>query len=43
MALFRELNDAGQTVVMVTHNPENGSYSDRTINLKDGMVVMAHV
>ena len=39
MALFRELNDAGQTVVMVTHNPENGSYSDRTIHLKDGMVM----
>ncbi len=38
MALFRELNDSGQTVVMVTHNPENGAYSDRTINLKDGMV-----
>lgn len=41
MALFRELNDAGQTVVMVTHNPENGAYSDRTINLKDGMVLGA--
>ena len=39
MALFRELNDAGQTVVMVTHNPENGTYSDRTISLKDGMVL----
>jgi putative ABC transport system ATP-binding protein len=38
MALFRELNDAGQTVVMVTHNPDNGRYADRTINLKDGMV-----
>ncbi|HJV66286.1 MAG TPA: ABC transporter ATP-binding protein [Geomonas sp.] len=38
MALFRELNDAGQTVVMVTHNPENGAYSDRTISLKDGLV-----
>lgn len=38
MALFRELNDAGQTVVMVTHNPENGVYSDRTIHLKDGIV-----
>ena len=41
MALFRELNAAGQTVVMVTHNPENGAYSDRTISLKDGMVVNA--
>jgi len=39
MALFRELNDAGQTVVMVTHNPENGNYSDRTISLRDGMVM----
>ncbi len=39
MALFRELNSAGQTVVMVTHNPENGAYSDRTIRMKDGMVV----
>src|SRR5512143_18604 len=39
MALFRELNNAGQTVVMVTHNPENGAYADRTIHLKDGMVV----
>ena len=39
MTLFRELNKAGQTVVMVTHNPENGSYADRTIHLKDGIVV----
>ncbi len=41
MALFRELNNAGQTVVMVTHNPENGEYADRTIHLKDGRVVEA--
>lgn len=39
MALFRELNAAGQTVVMVTHNPENGAYADRTISLRDGVVV----
>jgi putative ABC transport system ATP-binding protein len=39
MTLFRELNDAGQTVVMVTHNPDNGRYADRTIVLKDGLVV----
>jgi len=41
MALFRELNDHGQTVVMVTHNPDNGRYADRTITLRDGMVVEA--
>jgi len=39
MALFRELNAAGQTVVMVTHNPEIGAHSNRTIYLKDGVVV----
>lgn len=39
MALFRRLNDAGQTVVMVTHNPENCTYADRTIVLRDGLVI----
>jgi len=39
MALFRRLNDEGQTVVMVTHNPENSTYADRTIHLRDGLIV----
>jgi putative ABC transport system ATP-binding protein len=39
MALFRELNESGQTVVMVTHNPDNCQYADRTIQLKDGVVI----
>jgi putative ABC transport system ATP-binding protein len=39
MGLFRELNRGGQTVVMVTHNPENCAYADRTIHLRDGLVV----
>ena len=39
MALFRQLNGGGQTIVMVTHNPENGRYADRSITLKDGKVV----
>lgn len=39
MALFRELNQAGQTVVMVTHNADNCRYADRTITLRDGAVV----
>jgi len=38
MHLFRELNSNGQTVVMVTHNPENCGYADRTIHLRDGLV-----
>ena len=39
MDLFAELHQAGQTIVMVTHNPDNGRYAQRTIRLKDGLVV----
>jgi putative ABC transport system ATP-binding protein len=39
MGLFRTLNRGGQTVVMVTHNPENCAHADRTIFLRDGEVV----
>jgi putative ABC transport system ATP-binding protein len=38
MRLFRALHDEGQTIVMVTHNPENSKFSNRTISLKDGSV-----
>jgi putative ABC transport system ATP-binding protein len=31
MDLFKSLNDDGQTIVMVTHNPENVVFSSRTI------------
>ena len=36
MELFKALNDEEQTIVMVTHNPENMAFSTRTINLRDG-------
>jgi len=39
MGLFSELNSAGQTIVMVTHNQENLDYFDRTIHLRDGRIV----
>ncbi len=38
MDLFKTLNQEGQTIIMVTHNPENTAYSTRTISLKDGRV-----
>jgi putative ABC transport system ATP-binding protein len=38
MDLFKSLNKEGQTIVMVTHNPEYTSFSTRTISLKDGRV-----
>ncbi len=37
--LFRELNDNGQTIVMVTHEHELGERADRIIKLKDGRVI----
>jgi len=37
--LFKKLNrELGQTIVMVTHEPEDEKYVDRTIWLKDGLV-----
>ena len=39
MELFRRLNEAGTTIVQVTHSKENASYGKRVINLKDGWIV----
>jgi len=37
--LFRELNNKGQTIIMVTHEPDIGAKADRIIRLKDGQIV----
>jgi ABC-type lipoprotein export system ATPase subunit len=39
MHLFKRLNDAGTTIVQVTHSEENAAYGDRVIRLSDGWVV----
>jgi putative ABC transport system ATP-binding protein len=39
MELFKSLNKEGQTIAMVTHNPENIAFSSRLIHLRDGKVV----
>ncbi|MDX1775556.1 MAG: ABC transporter ATP-binding protein [Desulfobulbales bacterium] len=36
MNLLKELNSEGQTIIMVTHNPEACKHSSRTIMVKDG-------
>ena len=38
MNLFKDLNDAGKTIVVVTHDPEVAQLSDRIISLKDGVI-----
>src|SRR5688572_16482383 len=38
--MFRELNRKfKQTIILVTHNPELASYTDRLIEMRDGLVV----
>ena len=36
MDLLKELNSEGQTIIMVTHNPEACKHTSRTIQVKDG-------
>ncbi len=39
MQLFKRLNDAGTTIIQVTHSERNAAYGSRIIQLKDGWVV----
>ncbi len=39
MELFRELYQAGTTIVQVTHSEANAAYGSRTIQLRDGWIV----
>jgi putative ABC transport system ATP-binding protein len=38
MALFKQLNTEGVTIIQVTHSEKNATYGSRTIHLLDGMV-----
>ena len=38
--MFRELNRRfNQTIILVTHNPELVEYTDRLIEMRDGVIV----
>src|ERR1700732_898765 len=39
MELFRTLNEAGTTIVQVTHSDVNASFGSRIIHLRDGWIV----
>ncbi len=40
LALLRQTNkDLGQTVLMITHNPEAAAYADRMLMMRDGQMV----
>lgn len=38
MALLKEIHEGGNTVVMITHNPELAEYADRSIVMRDGKI-----
>ncbi len=39
MNLFREINQQGITMVLVTHDKDVANTTDRIINLKDGVII----
>lgn len=39
MKIFQDLNDAGTTVVMVTHEPDVAQYTKRIVSFKDGEII----
>ncbi|MBY6210965.1 ABC transporter ATP-binding protein [Microbulbifer agarilyticus] len=39
LILLKELHSEGQTIVMVTHEPEIAEHAQRTIRMSDGLVV----
>jgi putative ABC transport system ATP-binding protein len=40
LAMLRQLNkNLGQTIVMITHNPEAAAYADRVVHMRDGVIV----
>ena len=38
MALFRELNDEGRTIVMITHDLKIARHASRIVNILDGVL-----
>ena len=39
MKLFRQLNKEGQTIIMVTHEPEYAKLADRIVKIDDGKII----
>jgi putative ABC transport system ATP-binding protein len=42
LALFKELHDEGQTIIMVTHEEDIAGHARRIIRLRDGRIVSDH-
>ena len=38
MSVFQRLHDAGNTIILVTHEPDVAAYAQRAIHIRDGQV-----
>jgi putative ABC transport system ATP-binding protein len=38
MGIFQELNDAGKTVVLITHEPDIAQHAKRIVHMRDGLI-----
>jgi putative ABC transport system ATP-binding protein len=38
MAVFKRLHEAGNTIILVTHEPDIAAYANRVIHIRDGQV-----
>ena len=43
MEVFLRLNEQGQTIFIVTHNPENAALAHRIINIRDGRLAFDQI
>jgi putative ABC transport system ATP-binding protein len=40
LPVIKDLNErTGQTILMITHDPEAASYASRTVHIRDGRIV----
>ena len=38
MGIFQELNDAGKTIVLITHEPDIAQHAKRIVHVRDGLI-----